>query len=228
MTITLISSPPSVITHEEATQLRENPSLSTSFGGNEADIPDIVRYTQHNVRCLVTPYPGGGSGGKGSLIVTESKLYFYSNEAKTGIAIDYPDIILHAISRQPEPEGSGPCIYIQLEELIRFDHLDAIFEALSECAALHPDKEFMQEEEYDEEVDNEDDEQQHDDNEPQWFTAESQNSKQPQQELSEHGRNVLENITIVETPTGAAHLPQSADIDEEKFQDADEDEKMSR
>ncbi|CAG8433388.1 8111_t:CDS:2 [Ambispora gerdemannii] len=170
MTITHISSPPSVITHEEATQLHEKSSFSASSGDNEVNVPDIVRYTQHNVRCLVTPYPGGGSGyifGKGSLQVTVSKLYFYSKEAKAGIAIDYPDIILHAISRQPEPEGSGPCIYTQLGELTRLDHL-----GIGAAA------------------------------------------------------NILENITLVETPTGAVHQPQPAGIDEGKFQDADEDEKM--
>lgn len=40
-----------------------------------------------------------------------SQVYFYSDSAKSGIAVEYPDIIIHAISRQ---QGQ-PNIYCQLD-----------------------------------------------------------------------------------------------------------------
>ena len=46
----------------------------------------------------------------------KSKLYFYSQNTNTGLAIDYPTIIIHAVSRQQALDGTGPCIYTQLNE----------------------------------------------------------------------------------------------------------------
>ena len=43
-------------------------------------------------------------------------MYFYSWNTNTGLAIDYPTIIIHAISRQQALEDTGPCIYTQLNE----------------------------------------------------------------------------------------------------------------
>lgn len=40
-----------------------------------------------------------------------SQIYFYSESANSGIAVEYPDVIIHAISRQ---EGQ-PNIYCQLD-----------------------------------------------------------------------------------------------------------------
>ena len=41
-----------------------------------------------------------------------SQVYFYSATAGSGIAVEYPDIIIHAISRQ----DGRPSIYCQLEQ----------------------------------------------------------------------------------------------------------------
>jgi nucleotide-sensitive chloride channel 1A len=46
----------------------------------------------------------------------KSKLYFYSWNTNTGLAIDYPTIIIHAISRQQALDNTGPCIYTHLNE----------------------------------------------------------------------------------------------------------------
>ncbi|KAI8374199.1 regulator of volume decrease after cellular swelling-domain-containing protein [Radiomyces spectabilis] len=134
-----------------------------------------VRYTEHNTVLDITPPLVGLSEGiSGTLFVCESQLYFYSEDQKSGIAVEYPDIIIHAISRQ----SNQPCIYAQLDQGIFFPNqqlpeneeerqetvteirfipqdsgaLEAIYMALSDCAALHPDEEFMAEQEaYDDE-----------------------------------------------------------------------------
>lgn len=89
----------------------------------------VVRYTQKDTGLLVLPpLAGVNEPIRGDLYVCEryvykfasccgallilcSQVYFYSTSANSGIAVDYPDIIIHAISRQ---EGR-PCIYCQLE-----------------------------------------------------------------------------------------------------------------
>lgn len=111
-----------------------------------------------------------------------SQVYFYSEQAQSGIAVEYPDIIIHAISRQdgrpgiycqlesgrffpnqqiPEedqedtvtelkfmPQDVGSCKFIR--EICGFwmsyyASVEAIYMALSECTALHPDEEFLAE-----------------------------------------------------------------------------------
>ena len=47
-----------------------------------------------------------------------SQLSFFSPITQTGLAIDYPSIIIHAVSRQISRDGIGPCIYIQLAALL--------------------------------------------------------------------------------------------------------------
>ncbi|KAG0175189.1 hypothetical protein DFQ28_005424 [Apophysomyces sp. BC1034] len=140
MTVTLLSSPP--------------------------DLSDlVVRLTQNNAGLVVLPPLAGIDGQlRGDIYVCESQLYFYSHEHQSGIAVEYPNIIIHAISRQ---DGT-PCIYCQLDAGIFFPNqlipeddedamtelklipqdpgaLEAIYAAMSECAALHPDEEFMAE-----------------------------------------------------------------------------------
>ncbi|KAL1926519.1 hypothetical protein VTP01DRAFT_5640 [Rhizomucor pusillus] len=132
--------------------------------------PDLqdqtVRYSQKNVELLVLPPLTGTDGTiSGELFVCESQVYFYSEQAQSGIAVEYPDIIIHAISRQ----DGRPGIYCQLESGRFFPNqqipeedqedtvtelkfmpqdvgsLEAIYMALSECTALHPDEEFLAE-----------------------------------------------------------------------------------
>ncbi|KAH9274526.1 hypothetical protein BASA83_003162 [Batrachochytrium salamandrivorans] len=48
------------------------------------------------------------------IYVTESQLVWFDPETLINISIDYPTIIIHAISRQGDPFANGPCIYSQL------------------------------------------------------------------------------------------------------------------
>ncbi|CAI2169778.1 17932_t:CDS:2 [Funneliformis geosporum] len=203
MAITIISTPPAVITREQARQMQQNPPEDGIIG-------PIARHTQQHVRVQFSPPAADALLGKGTLWVTERQVYFYSWDTNNGLAIDYPTIIIHGISRH----DTGPSIYTQLDEKLNplgrtsqsaahdieeeeEDHtselkfipddigaLDAIFEAFSECAALHPDKEFMASLAY------------------------------------------LESI-IDDSPTNLNHHnhQQQNDYDEEMFQDAEEDKK---
>ncbi|ORX97215.1 hypothetical protein K493DRAFT_314187 [Basidiobolus meristosporus CBS 931.73] len=159
MTITIIRSLPDF----------QQPNEST----DEAAV--ILRYSQPDTTMLLSPEVPSGTFGKGTIYVTESQVYFFSPETSTGLAIEYPSIVMHAVSRE---ESSGSCVYCQLSDSIHqlfiqasqgqngeneedeidddFTELrfvpndagavDAIFEAMSECAALHPD--FVDEEEF--------------------------------------------------------------------------------
>ncbi|KAI7908008.1 regulator of volume decrease after cellular swelling-domain-containing protein [Cokeromyces recurvatus] len=128
------------------------------------------RHIQKDTALLIMPPLAGHEGPIfGELSVCEDQLYFYSEAANSGIAVEYPDIIIHAISRQ----DGQPNIYCQLNAGIFFPNqqlpeneeeredivtelrliprdsgaLEGIYMAMSECAALHPDHEFMAEQE---------------------------------------------------------------------------------
>ncbi|KAI9278425.1 regulator of volume decrease after cellular swelling-domain-containing protein [Phascolomyces articulosus] len=143
MTVTLLSSPP--------------------------DLSDqAVRHTQRSTDLQILPPLAGVDGPiQGELNICESQVYFYSESAGSGIAVEYPDIIIHAISRQ----DGRPSIYCQLEAGRFFPNqqlpedeeeredtvtelkfmpqdpgaLEAIYMAMSTCAALHPDEDFLAE-----------------------------------------------------------------------------------
>ncbi|CEG79981.1 hypothetical protein RMATCC62417_14382 [Rhizopus microsporus] len=129
-----------------------------------------ARHIQRDTALLVSPPLAGQEGPLfGDMFVCEEQFYFYSGASKSGIAVEYPDIIIHAISRQ----DGQPNIYCQLDSGIFFPNqqlpedeydrqetvtelrliprdsgaLEGIYLAMSECAALHPDKEFMEEQE---------------------------------------------------------------------------------
>ncbi|KAJ3987139.1 regulator of volume decrease after cellular swelling-domain-containing protein [Lentinula detonsa] len=132
---------PPVLRHEEPVSVTFEPSLD---GFNEVD------------------------GKEGVLYVLESVLIFMSKTGK-GFQIEYPSITLHAVSRGDTPpsiycqldESSAKAMKIDDQEAedeaeedeeeedmdmrvlniipSRVDSLDSIFEALSLCAALHPD-----------------------------------------------------------------------------------------
>ncbi|KAG5461256.1 MAG: regulator of volume decrease after cellular swelling-domain-containing protein, partial [Olpidium bornovanus] len=102
-------------------------------------------------------------------------LYWYSDELKRGIAVDYPSVGIHAICREPDLYSPAPCIYCQLDgddfdennveqpTEVRFvpensesgmsedlgaalslegvtAAFDDVYQALSHCASLHPDR----------------------------------------------------------------------------------------
>ncbi|KAG9082746.1 hypothetical protein FS749_006595 [Ceratobasidium sp. UAMH 11750] len=144
--------PPRFITPEEHKQLTA--STPISFG----DIPPVLRHTQGDVQIVFDPpIHDLGSADKGTLYVIESALAFIWPSG-AGFTIEYPRITLHAVSRGE----AGPYVYCQLDEsdpatggaededeesemremkIIPSDpaSVEPIFEALSQCAALHPD-----------------------------------------------------------------------------------------
>ncbi|KAG8686588.1 hypothetical protein FRC09_014030 [Ceratobasidium sp. 395] len=144
---------PRFITPEEHKQLTA--STPTSFG----DIPPVLHHTQGDIQIVLDPpIPGLESTDKGTLYVIESVLAFIWPSG-SGFTIEYPRITLHAVSRGE----AGPFVYCQLDEgdptatggaedededaemremkIIPSDpaSVEPIFEALSQCAALHPD-----------------------------------------------------------------------------------------
>ncbi|KAI0784457.1 regulator of volume decrease after cellular swelling-domain-containing protein [Abortiporus biennis] len=153
--ITFISELPKFISREEhKTVIASTPS---SF----SDIPPVLRHKEENVSISLDPPLEGFSSedsANGTLYVIESVLVFLSSTGR-GFQVEYPTITLHAISRAE----SGPSIYCQLDETVGAPEsvqpdenedtpmrelsivpkdtssLEAIFEALSDCASLHPD-----------------------------------------------------------------------------------------
>ncbi|KAI8149622.1 regulator of volume decrease after cellular swelling-domain-containing protein [Fennellomyces sp. T-0311] len=143
--------------------------MTVTLLSSSPDLSDqAVRHTQRNTELLVLPSLAGNPGPiKGELNVCESQVYFYSESTGSGIAVEYPDIIIHAISRQ----DGRPSIYCQLEAGRFFPNqqlpedpeeleetvtelkfmpedpgsLEAIYMAMSTCAALHPDEDFLAE-----------------------------------------------------------------------------------
>ncbi|KAI8973031.1 regulator of volume decrease after cellular swelling-domain-containing protein [Pilobolus umbonatus] len=132
-----------------------------------------TRHVQKDTSLVITPPLIGHAGPiVGDLSICEDQLYFYSTSAQSGIAVEYPDIIIHAIARRQEPH-----IYCQLDSGLFLPNqqlpedqeereeciteltfipkdsgtLDAIYMAMTECAELHPDSEFMAEQEDSEE-----------------------------------------------------------------------------
>ncbi|KAH7341677.1 regulator of volume decrease after cellular swelling-domain-containing protein [Rhizoctonia solani] len=146
--------PPKFITVDEHKQLTA--STPSSFG----DIAPVLQHKEENVQVTFDPpIPDLGSDEKGTLYVIESALAFVWPSG-TGFTVEYPRITLHAVSRGE----SGPSIYCQLDESPNGpgapgadeeqedsemremkiipsnpEGVEPIFEALSQCAALHPD-----------------------------------------------------------------------------------------
>ncbi|KAJ3906459.1 regulator of volume decrease after cellular swelling-domain-containing protein [Lentinula edodes] len=161
MAATLVTSVPGFVSPEEHRIIVG--STPASFN----DIPPVLRHKEESVSVTFEPSLDGFSeddAKEGILYVLESVLIFMSKTGK-GFQIEYPSITLHAVSRGDTP----PSIYCQLDESSakamemledeneeeetqedmdmrvlnivpsRVESLDPIFEALSLCAALHPD-----------------------------------------------------------------------------------------
>eukprot|EP00798_Chlamydomonas_sp_ICE-L_P003546 gene3546-13616_t len=106
----------------------------------------------------------GVSAGPGLLYITSNRLLWVASQQQMAVAIRYQQIVMHAISRDPEGQSKA-CIYVQLDEpeegvgaenedeeedalsyemrLIPEDEskIDEIFKALCDCAAMNPDPE---------------------------------------------------------------------------------------
>ncbi|KAJ7510338.1 regulator of volume decrease after cellular swelling-domain-containing protein [Mycena galericulata] len=152
---TLITSIPNFVSREEHTTIAAATPVSFT------DIPPVLRHKEDNVSATLDPPLDGFSaqdGAQGTLYIIESVLVFMSTTGR-GFQIEYPAITLHAVSRAE----AGPSIYCQLDEHVgeaegaasndemsdmrelsiipqSAASLEPIFEALSRCAALHPDK----------------------------------------------------------------------------------------
>ncbi|KAJ7116350.1 regulator of volume decrease after cellular swelling-domain-containing protein [Mycena epipterygia] len=152
---TLITSIPTFVSREEHTTIAAETPVSFT------DIPPVLRHKEENVSATLDPPLDGFSAQdsvQGTLYIIESVLVFMSTTGR-GFQIEYPAITLHAVSRAE----AGPSIYCQLDEHAgeaegaasndemsdmrelsivpqSAASLEPIFEALSRCAALHPDK----------------------------------------------------------------------------------------
>lgn len=105
------------------------------------------------------------NAGVGTLYITNRRVVWLNQEQPLGFAITYPQIVMHAISRNAE-SFPKPCIYLQLDEgsedmideeeaedtdipsaeaqLVPDDPslVEEMFKALCECAAENPDPEM--------------------------------------------------------------------------------------
>ncbi|GJJ08549.1 hypothetical protein Clacol_002767 [Clathrus columnatus] len=151
--ITFTHQPPRCVTISEHRQLVS--STPESFN----DIPPILYHKEESLSItLDPPLPGFTEQDctNGTLYVVESSLFFFSATGR-GIQVEYPTITLHAVARG----DSVPKVYCQLSEKeVQSDNegdeqddgmrelnliptepssVEAIFEALSTCAAMHPD-----------------------------------------------------------------------------------------
>ncbi|KAF9048550.1 regulator of volume decrease after cellular swelling-domain-containing protein [Panaeolus papilionaceus] len=146
---------------------QQHQNIVASTPSSFSDIPPVVKHQEPNVSVTLNPPLDGFSSTdpiQGTLYVLTSALTFMSSTG-TGFEITYPTITLHALSRAATgPSQGSPSIYCQLDEgntlnnnggenndeditemreLIiipqNADALEPIFEAMSHCAALHPD-----------------------------------------------------------------------------------------
>ncbi|PVF95935.1 hypothetical protein CPB86DRAFT_787487 [Serendipita vermifera] len=164
--ISIITALPTFVTQE---QHRE---LTSSTPASFAHLPTSVLYHLQQPASITLEPPIEGftasDCSNGTLYILSSVLVYMGPEGK-GLSITYPTISLHAISRQEE---LGPSIYCQLDETISMEEeptpdeqdalelrelrilttessLEPMFEALSQCAALHPDKDDEEDDEGD-------------------------------------------------------------------------------
>ncbi|VDC04809.1 unnamed protein product [Peniophora sp. CBMAI 1063] len=218
--VTLIDSLPKFITPDEHRELTGTTPASFS------DIPPVLRHKEETASVRFEPPVEGFTqedGTKGTLYVIESALVFQSATGRA-FQVPYPSITLHAVSRA----DTGPFIYCQLDEptadnapeaaegeeeyaamrelsiAVPSNSIEAIFEALSYCASLHPDPNMD---------DDMDDDAFVDDSNFETFNGDGD------EELSEVGKAALAHLeSIIYDPHN--QLPE--DGPEEQFQDAEE------
>ncbi|KAG8834033.1 hypothetical protein FRC17_009671 [Serendipita sp. 399] len=202
----------------------ENRELTSSTPASFSDLPAVLYHLEPNSSITLDPPVEGFSAqdsSSGTVYILSTVLIFWSATGK-GLQVTYPTISLHAISRAEY----GPSIYCQLDETLDAEEepaaddemelrelrinaqseasLEPMFEALSQCAALHPDEA------------DEDEEDAFDDA---FLDAdEVENSDlitEDQGELSEAGRVTLSHLeSIISDPHG--HLPTNFHEGEEE------------
>ncbi|TPX56627.1 hypothetical protein PhCBS80983_g04408 [Powellomyces hirtus] len=139
-------------------------ATSPTTATTTANTTPTVRHCQRNVSLIFEPALSTGLlPGKGDLYITDSRIFFFNPTTSVCVGIDYPSIGIHAISRGGNEVGNLAHIYGQLDSaamqmngsaeededeeitpefrLVPDDvaALDAIYQAISSCAALHPD-----------------------------------------------------------------------------------------
>uniref|UniRef100_A0A8C3UCS1 Methylosome subunit pICln n=1 Tax=Catharus ustulatus TaxID=91951 RepID=A0A8C3UCS1_CATUS len=93
---------------------------------------DGVRHQQPDTEALLA----GRSLGSGTLYIAESRLSWLENSG-VGFSLDYPTISLHAVSRDL---SAYPREHLYVMVNAKFE-VEAMFSAMCECQALHPDPE---------------------------------------------------------------------------------------
>lgn len=68
-----------------------------------------IRHEEPNTTAYITDR----EIGKGTLYITESVLSWMDNDTQQGFSLEYPNISLHAIAREPVPPR--PCLYIMVD-----------------------------------------------------------------------------------------------------------------
>ncbi|CAG7849511.1 SubName: Full=Uncharacterized protein {ECO:0000313/EMBL:KIM27556.1} [Serendipita indica DSM 11827] len=163
--VLIITSLPRFVSQEEHRELTSSTPASFS------EIPAVLYYQEQNASITLDPPLDGMTEqdcANGIVYVLSSHLIFWSATGK-GLQVTYPTISLHAISRAE----LGPSIYCQLDETLDGEDeptpdeedamemrelrlnvqseasLEPLFEALSQCAALHPDEDNGEEDEFD-------------------------------------------------------------------------------
>uniref|UniRef100_A0A8C0Z8M6 Methylosome subunit pICln n=1 Tax=Cyanistes caeruleus TaxID=156563 RepID=A0A8C0Z8M6_CYACU len=91
---------------------------------------DGVRHQQPDTEALLA----GRSLGAGTLYIAESRLSWLENSG-VGFSLDYPTISLHAVSRDL---SAYPREHLYVMVNAKFE-VEAMFSAMCECQALHPD-----------------------------------------------------------------------------------------
>jgi chloride channel, nucleotide-sensitive, 1A len=113
MTIHILSELPTLLPSRDSSQQQQQ-QPSTTIGPSQSQDP-IIRKRETNVEIhFQPPLSNGLSHEKGDLYITESQLIWWSGLSNSGVAIDYPTIIIHAISRTNDRVVQRPCIYAQL------------------------------------------------------------------------------------------------------------------
>ncbi|CAA7266889.1 unnamed protein product [Cyclocybe aegerita] len=233
--VNLITAIPNFVSPEE------HANIIASTPNSFSDIPPILKHKEENVAVALDPPLEKFSGQAptiGTLYVLTSVLAFMPASGP-GFQIEYPTITLHAVSRGE----TGPSLYCQLDESIGApnggapvdenedtemreltivpqnpESLDAIFEALSQCAALHPDP--------------------HDDDDDDGLNDafvdlngspfETFNGDE-NQELSEVGRAALEYMeSIIDDPHNLRPDLKEGGDEEERVADAETEEKAEK
>ncbi|KAK0228877.1 regulator of volume decrease after cellular swelling-domain-containing protein [Armillaria fumosa] len=149
---------------------QEHAAIVSSTPQNFSDILPVLRHQQKEVQVrFEPPLEDKAEWRHGTLYVIDSILAFVEDgENAQGWQIEYPAITLHAISKAEggiycqlddkfglvgaeEEDGEGEDSMRELTIVPKDSgSLDAIFEALSVCASLHPDEPSPSDDEDDE------------------------------------------------------------------------------